>query len=167
MDDAARLALLWDRTAIHDVMLRFGRALDTHDWPLYRSCFQDEIEVDFEDLTGMKARRVTADLWTDFARAALSPLKVHHTYANHLITVTGDEAEGVLYHNSRHRRATDRGSDTNYQFGWYENRYRRAGDGWLISRLCHRIHWIDGNDRLLDHSADPEFGRLAALVFGG
>ena len=37
-----------DRAEIERVMLNFGRALDSGDWPLYRSCFPDRFQVNFE-----------------------------------------------------------------------------------------------------------------------
>ena len=43
---------LWDRQQISDVMLRFGRGLDLHDWDMYAATLTDPFEVDFFDLTG-------------------------------------------------------------------------------------------------------------------
>jgi len=43
---------LWDRQQISDVMLRFGRGLDLHDWDMYAATLTDPFEVDFGDLTG-------------------------------------------------------------------------------------------------------------------
>ena len=49
---AHRVQVLWDRQEISDVMLRFGRGLDLHDWDLYASTLHDPFEVDLFDLTG-------------------------------------------------------------------------------------------------------------------
>ncbi len=38
---AQRVQILWDRQEISDVMPRFGRALDLHDWDLYASTLDD------------------------------------------------------------------------------------------------------------------------------
>ena len=38
---------LWDRQQISDVVLRFGRALDTHDWKMYAATLTEPFEVDF------------------------------------------------------------------------------------------------------------------------
>jgi SnoaL-like domain len=45
---------LWDRQQISDVMLRFGRGLDVHDWQLYADTLTDPFEVDFFDATGTR-----------------------------------------------------------------------------------------------------------------
>ena len=69
---------LWTRAQIERVMLNFGRALDTGDWKLYRSCFADRFRVNFERLTGQPEVHVDADLWTRFAKVILSPVRRDH-----------------------------------------------------------------------------------------
>ena len=155
---------LWDRTEIDQLMLRFGRALDLHDWPMYRATFTDRIDVDFRDLTGQPPSTVDADLWTDFARLILTPVTVLHQYSNHVIHIDGDGATSILYHVSRHHRANDRGASENVQYGWYDNGYTRTPQGWRISRLKHCFQWVEGNDRLLENS-DPEFADVSRRVF--
>jgi hypothetical protein len=64
-----KIDILWTRAEIERVMLNFGRALDTGDWKLYRSCFAERFKVNFERLTGQPEVYVDADLWTRFAQA--------------------------------------------------------------------------------------------------
>lgn len=165
MDDSRKIQLLWDKLAIDQLMIRFGRALDTHDWPAYRTCFSDEIEVDFKDLTGHEPVTVNADLWTAFARAALEPVRCLHQYTNHLVDIRGDLATSVLYMEAKHFRTSDRGSAENTQHGWYENRYERSNGRWLITRLGHHLAWITGNEGVLDLSS-PEVRSAFEAVFG-
>ena len=61
VDDMVRE--LWDRQQISDVMLRFGRGLDLHDWELYAATLTDPFEVDFFDLTGRPAAVTTPKVW--------------------------------------------------------------------------------------------------------
>src|SRR5258705_10834257 len=109
------------RSEIEKVMLNVGRALDTGDWALYRSCFADRFRVNFERLTGQPEVYVDADLWTRFAEVILSPVRRHHQYSNLTVSVEGDRAEAVIYMVARHWKATDRGSSEYTQIGWYEN----------------------------------------------
>ena len=51
-DQETMVRELWDRQQITDVMNRFGRGLDLHDWDLYASTLCDPFEVDFSELTG-------------------------------------------------------------------------------------------------------------------
>jgi len=163
---AHRVQVLWDRQEISDVMLRFGRGLDLHDWDLYASTLHDPFEVDFFDLTGRPPATTTPSTWARFAAACLQPLQVVHRYTNFHIDLDGDEASGVFYHVSRHRRPNTHGQDQYTQYGWYENRFRRTGDGWKITVLKHTFQWCDGNPTLIDTS-DPAWQALADEIFGG
>src|SRR5579859_4880748 len=74
--------VLWDRQQISDVMLRFGRGLDLHDWDMYAATLTDPFEVDFFDLTGRAPATTTPKIWSHFASACLERLIVMHQYSN-------------------------------------------------------------------------------------
>jgi hypothetical protein len=165
MDAARKLELLWDKLAVEDVMLRFGRALDLHDWAMYRETLLDEIEVDFQSLTGQPPVRVTADLWTRFAQVALEPLRTLHQYSNHRVSVRGERATSVLYMEARHHLPGAHGSPYLTQLGWYENEFVRSGGHWKIAKLRQHLQWTTGNAALIDF-ANPELQQVFAQVFG-
>ena len=121
---------LWDRQQISDVMLRFGRGLDLHDWDMYAATLTDPFEVDFFDLTGRAPATTTPKIWAHFASACLERLIVMHQYSNFHINLHGDVADGIFYHVSRHRLPNRHGDDHYTQYGWYENSFRRTPDGW-------------------------------------
>jgi hypothetical protein len=102
---------LWDRQQISDVMLRFGRGLDLHDWDLYAATLTDPFEVDFFDLTGRAPATTTPKVWARFASACLERLIVMHQYSNFHIKLHGDTADGIFYHVSRHRLPNRHGDD--------------------------------------------------------
>ncbi|MDP9260210.1 MAG: nuclear transport factor 2 family protein [Actinomycetota bacterium] len=156
---------LWDRQQITDVMLRFGRGLDIHDWDLYANTLADPFEVDFYDLTGRPATTTTPDVWAKFASACLERLLVMHQYSNFHIDLDGDRASGIFYHVSRHRLPSRHGGDQYTQYGWYENSFGRGEGGWKITRLKHTFQWCDGNPTLIDLT-DPDWQAAAAAVFG-
>ncbi len=79
---AQMIETLWTRSEIERVMLNFGRALDLGDWKLYRSCFADRFQVNFERLTGQPEVHVDADLRTSFAEVILRPGRRQHQYSN-------------------------------------------------------------------------------------
>lgn len=141
---------LWEREAVKKVMLRFGRALDTGDWAAYRSCFTDPVTVDFQRLTGQPIVQVDPDLFTLFASQILAPVRRHHSYSNWDINVEGDHADALVYMTSRHWRQTDFGASENAQYGWYEVRFIKQGNDWLITSLKHDFQWIGGNASLFD-----------------
>lgn len=157
---------LWDRQQISDVMLRFGRGLDLHDWDMYAATLTDPFEVDFFDLTGRASAITTPKVWATFASACLQKLMVLHQYSNFQIEVRDEEASGVFYHVSRHRWPNRHGGDQYTQYGWYENSFRLGADGWKICKLKHCFQWCDGNPTLIDLS-DPAWQEAARAVFGG
>ncbi len=52
MTEAEKINALWEEKQVLKVALRFGRALDTGNWPAYRSCFTNPVNIDFKRLTG-------------------------------------------------------------------------------------------------------------------
>jgi hypothetical protein len=107
----------------------------------------------------------TPQVWAEFASACLERLQVLHHYSNFHIELHGDTADGVFYHQSRHKLPNKFGEDTYYQYGWYENSFGRFEDGWKITKLKHTFQWCDGNPTLIDVS-DPDWQAAAAAVFG-
>lgn len=156
MNNEAKIAALWDEKQVQKVILRFGRSLDIGDWPAYRSCFTNPVNIDFKRLTGQEEVKVDADLWTLFAEQILSPVRRHHVYTNWDITVEGNHAHALVYMTARHWKSTDMGVSHNTQYGWYDFWLERQPDGeWLMTKVKHDFQWVDGNNALLDvHAPD-------------
>jgi len=145
MDDT-KLQLLLDRAEISDVQLRYATGLDSRDWPLFRSCFTDQIETDFTSVFGGEPRKVSADRWTEAARRSLSGLKAtQHMITNHAITVAGDDATCIAYVQARHYLPNDTGDYTQTMFGYYTNRFVRTPAGWRIRACKLTLTWQTGN----------------------
>jgi hypothetical protein len=161
----AVLTELLDRQRISEVMLRFGRGLDLHDWEMYAATLDDEFDVNFFDLTGQAPARTNPVAWARFAKACLERLTLQHQYSNFAIDIRGDEADGVFYYIARHRMPNRFGADDYTQYGWYENSFRKTDSGWKITKLKHSFQWSDGNPTLID-ATDPEWQAAAAAVFG-
>lgn len=164
MTNEEKLLELWEDKQVAKVMLRFGRALDTGDWAAYRSCFTDQVNIDFKRLTGQDEVRVDADLWTRFAEQILSPVRRHHVYTNWDISVDGDRAYALVYMTARHWKASDLGGPEYNQYGWYDVWLERSGDAWLINRIKHDFQWVSGNNAMFDMS-EPELAKTMAQVF--
>lgn len=158
--------LLWDKHAVTELMLQFGRALDRKDWSLYETCFIDLPRIDFEDLTGCGETETSAAKWTEFARVALDGLRTHHQYTNHSITIGGDSASSTTYMVARHVAEAD-SSRWNTQYGWYENEFERCdhGLGWKISKLSQTLLWQSGDVKLIDMTRKDVLSMLRE-IFG-
>lgn len=160
-----RLDELLARQDVVDLLVRFGRALDDHDWDAYRNCLTPTVRVDYGEATGLPAVDADADEWTRFVRACVEPQLTVHYYTNFVVTFpSGDRATCRLNHMSCHRMDTRSGASTYVQFGTYE-----AGlvhkEEWRISSLRHRLRWAEGNPSLVDTSRDA-WRAAAARVFG-
>jgi len=166
MDTALEQGLrrLLDEEAVKKVMLRFGRSLDMGDWPAYRSCFTDKLLVDFERMTGHPPVLVDADDWTRFAELILSPVRRHHVYSNFHIDVDGGCASGVWYMTARHWKATDLGTSTYNQYGWYNSDFICQNGEWKMSYIKHDFQWTDGNNALFD-MREPQLVACMGKVF--
>ena len=148
MEDA-RLQLLLDRAEISDVQLRYATGLDSRDWPLFRSCFPDEIETDFTSVFGGDPRKVSADRWTEAARRSVSGLKAtQHMITNHVITIAGDDATCIAYVQARHYLPNESGDSMQTMFGYYTNRLVRTSAGWKIRACKLTLTWQTGNSHI-------------------
>ena len=80
-------------STITDVVNRYATGLDRRDWPLLRSIFTDEIDMEYTSV-GIKPGRYSADRWvrnSEVLFAGFGPTQ--HTLTNHV---------------DRHRTATRR-----------------------------------------------------------
>ncbi len=102
--DDARLRELSDRAEISDVQLRYATSVDTRDWALLRTCFTDELEVDFSSGFGFPVVRATADEWVAGVAPVMGALQAtHHMITNHVITFDDeDHATCVAYVQAGH-----------------------------------------------------------------
>lgn len=143
----AVLRRLQDRAEITDVQLRYATGTDTRDWRLFRSCFTDEIEVDFSDGFGQPAVRVDADDWV----AATAPrmesfTATQHTITNVVITFTGDDrATCVAYVRAAHHLPNSTGDSDQTVHGYDTNRFERTAHGWRIAAVRLTARWMTGN----------------------
>jgi 3-phenylpropionate/cinnamic acid dioxygenase small subunit len=146
MEDS-RLQWLIDRAQISDVQLRYATAVDLRDWKLFRSCFTDEVEVDFTSLFGGSGpRAVSADRWTEAARRTVGGLQAtQHMITNHVITIEGDTATCVAYVQARHYLPNDKGDSLQTLGGYYTNHFVRTPEGWKIRRCKLTVTWNEGN----------------------
>jgi 3-phenylpropionate/cinnamic acid dioxygenase small subunit len=148
MEDATaqELRTLIDRASISDVQLRYATGLDTRDWPLFRSCFTDEVETDFTSVFGGTPRKVAADRWVEVARRSVSGLAAtQHMITNHVITIDGDNALCVAYVQARHYLPNDNGDSMQSMFGYYTNNFVRTPNGWKIRTCKLTVTWNTGN----------------------
>lgn len=146
-DTDHRLQRLFDRTEISDVQLRYATGTDSHDWELFRSCFTDEIDVDFSEGFGIPAVHLTADDWVAMTAPQMESFTAtQHMMTNLVITFADDDhATCVAYVRARHHLPNSTGGSDQTVYGYYTNTFERTVDGWRIAGLKLTARWMTGN----------------------
>jgi len=111
------------------LLVRYATSIDRRDWPLFRTVFTDDCELDYGEIGAWKG----VDAVTEFME------KVHalaghtmHRLSNIAITVDGDQALARTYLDGL-MMAPDNKSAAN-PIGFYDDEIVRTADGWRIAR---------------------------------
>lgn len=154
MNDIA--ARLLDRQEIVDLTISYCRALDNLDWELLGSCFTDDAVLDVGPWGRHKGREAIV--------ALCSPLfpgmdRTQHIVGNHVVEITGDDAQGTCCLVAEHLlRTVEGGGDQTTTRGLYHDRFVRTTDGWRIRDRRLEITWREGDTSIFDQA----FARVAA-----
>ena len=155
MNIEKKMKLLIDKEAIRDVVLHYALALDMRDWELYRSCFAEEIEMDFSASIGIGGPvTVTADAWVEKAKPFFESLKATQHIAFPLkIDLYGDRAMCISLLHAQHFQPNAKGGDMQKMVGRYENHLIRIEQEWKIQRCIQTISWNEGNWSIFEEAA--------------
>jgi 3-phenylpropionate/cinnamic acid dioxygenase small subunit len=118
-----------DRQDIADVLVRYATGIDRRDWPLFRTVFTDDCELDYGEVGSWKG----VDEVTEFMQQ-VHALAGHtmHRLTNQVITVDGDTAQARTYVDALIMLA-DNNSGVNAA-GFYDDELVRSDDGWRVAR---------------------------------
>ena len=118
-----------DRQDIAEVLLRYATGIDRRDWPLFRTAFTDDCELDYGDIgTWHGVDAVTEFMEQSHAMAG----DTMHRMSNQVIDVIGDRAKARTYVDGL-ILAPDNKSGVN-AVGFYDDDIVRTADGWRIAR---------------------------------
>lgn len=118
-----------DRQDIADVLLRYATGIDRRDWPLFRTVFTDDCELDYGEIgvwNGVDA--VTEFMQQTHAMAG----HTLHRLTNQVIVLDGDRAEARTYVDALIMVANN-ASGVN-GIGYYDDQIVRTDAGWRIAR---------------------------------
>lgn len=118
-----------DRQDIGELLVRYATGIDRRDWPLFRTVFTDDCELDYGEIGSWSG----VDAVTDFME------KVHamaghtlHRLSNQAVTVDGDNAVARTYVDAL-IMAADNQAGVN-GIGFYDDEIVRTSAGWRIAR---------------------------------
>jgi hypothetical protein len=124
-----------DKEQIAEVLIRYATGIDSQDWPLLRSCWTDEIDVDYQQL----GRFTSADALTDVMRQLHENMgPTYHRMSNFVIAVDGDRATVRSYVQAVLMLQPDDSTNWVDALGHYDDVFVRTADGWRISERVSR-----------------------------
>ena len=124
-----------DKEQIAEVLIRYATGIDSKDWPLLRSCWTDEIDVDYQQL----GRFTSADALTDVMRQLHENMgPTYHRMSNFVIAVDGDRATVRSYVQAVLMLQPDDSANWVDALGHYDDVFVRTADGWRISERVSR-----------------------------
>ena len=135
LDMEAALQEVVDRSAIHDVMMRYVHGIDRRDWDLVATCFAPDADLDYEDFyqgTPPKFIAAVRDAFEQYFAVTM-----HHV-GNQLIEVEGGkgrmESYAVAYHREKEPRADGKQRDIIVGVRYLDELERRDGRGVIVRR---------------------------------
>jgi hypothetical protein len=142
-----------DRLEIQDLLVRYGYAMEGHDWDALDDVFTDDAVIDYTDLHGTRGDLPTTK---QFMQAlANKPKEAQYLVATSRLAIDGDVAESRTI--GRHPVLLDRGGPVPHVMFcaiWYNDRFVRTAAGWRIrERVVERFYY---------HNVPPELAFLEA-----
>ena len=118
-----------DQQDIAGVLLRYATGIDRRDWPLFRTVFTDDCELDYGEIGSFKGVGAV----TEFMQQAHAMAgHTMHRLTNQVIAVDGDTAEARTYVDAL-IMLSDNSSGVNAA-GFYDDELVRTDDGWRVAR---------------------------------
>jgi 3-phenylpropionate/cinnamic acid dioxygenase small subunit len=133
-----------DKEQIAEVLVRYATGIDSKDWPLLRSCWTDEIDVDYQQL----GRFTSADALTEvMTRLHENMGPTYHRLSNFVIAVDGDRATARSYVHAVLMLQPDDSTNWVDALGHYDDIFVRTQGGWRIrERLSRTARTLAGGD---------------------
>ena len=118
-----------DRQDISDVLLRYATGIDRRDWPLFRTVFTDDCQLDYGEVGAWKS----VDAVTEFMEQAHAMAgHTMHRLTNQVITVDGDTAQSRTYVDAL--IMVGEGNSGVNAAGFYDDELIRTENGWRVAR---------------------------------
>lgn len=118
-----------DSQDIAELLVRYATGIDRRDWPLFRTVFTDDCELDYGEIGTWRG----VDEVTDFMDKTHAPAgHTLHRLSNQDIMVDGDNAVARTYVDAVIMFG-DNQSGVN-AWGFYDDEIVRTASGWRIAR---------------------------------
>ena len=147
----------------------YAEGLDSKNWPLVRSCFSDEIYIDYGSLsepTGSPDVPRRADDWMKVLQGAINGFDItRHIITNHRFSFSRESVTCRAYLLADHVIFSDPDApvvgeqDVVTVVGEYTNTHERGPEGWKIRKSNLVVSYTTGNMALFSRAQE----RAAAM----
>jgi hypothetical protein len=150
-----KIAYLTDRAEISDVIGRYCYGMDSRDWELFRSCWTDEISLDFTDITLMQERMT--NVRADFYVECLKVFFAHMPRSQHIkfpvrYDFDGEKAVVLSILQGKHWMPNSLGGSLQTVVGYYRDEFIRTELGWKMNGMKELVYWNEGSGHVLTHN---------------
>jgi uncharacterized protein (TIGR02246 family) len=118
-----------DRQDISELLVRYATGIDRRDWPLFRTVFTDDCELDYGEIGAWNGVDAVTEFMEQVHAMAGHTL---HRLSNQAIAVDGDKAAARTYVDALIMTG-DNTTGVN-GIGFYDDEIVRTPDGWRIAR---------------------------------
>jgi hypothetical protein len=144
IDDLLRIAQeISDKQALHELNMRYCRAVDRRDRDLFLSCYHPDAVDDHGLFCGGPAAFADWLGMTEDGGRKTTPFAMQHVITNEFFVLDGDVAWGESYQSRRH--GPNQGN-----YIRYIDRYERGDDGWRIKRRKLVFDWTPPDGRFAE-----------------
>jgi len=150
----------------------YAEGLDSKDWAKVRSCFADEVFLDYGaviDPTGSNDTTRSADDWVKQLHFNIGGFDyTRHTITNHRTTVEGNEVSCKAYLVADHVIFPDPAvpivgvNDIATVVGEYTNHYKQVKGEWKIFKSKLEMNYSTGNIDLFQQAVEKIISQQAA-----
>ena len=128
--------MLDDHDQISQVLIRYATGIDQKDWPLLRTCWTDDVVVDYDTL----GQYTGADTLTEVMKQTHQNMgPTYHRVSNFVIDVDGGRAAVRSYVHAVLLITPGDPSNWLDAVGHYDDEFVRHPAGWRISRRVSRV----------------------------
>jgi hypothetical protein len=145
-----------DRSCVADLICRFQRAFDTHDWDDLESCLMPRLQVDYSDLRNISPEQESASGYCEQRKDALDHLDLQHNHTNLVVIGTVQPGRFQAQCNFQIYRFERSGSRHFHTYGTYLFGLERDPKNDLrISAIQQRVTRSSG-DPEIHRGVDPK-----------
>ncbi|MCV7281144.1 nuclear transport factor 2 family protein [Mycolicibacterium flavescens] len=125
-----------DKIQITEVLIRYATGIDTKDWALFRTCWTDEVDIDYGDLGTFTDAGAFTELMEQI-HGGMGP--TYHRISNVAITLDGDRATARSYVHAVLMAVPGDANSWIDALGHYDDELTRTSEGWRITKRATNI----------------------------